>query len=160
MKKLYCHTSLRNEVLEGASYDIVGETLDSYEIIDEKGYEHAFSKEPDEFGESYKTWFNLVVVQKPKLKPLEGFLVDLGEIGGVMKVETTRKPPTYSDKAYTFKLSDEQTEKAKQWMKEREKHVGAIGGQFTFSFTPTSLGNIVTVSDGKEELSLTNKDLW
>ena len=94
MKKLYCHTSLRNEVLEGASYDIVGETLDNYEIIDEKGYEHTFSKEPDEFGESYKTWFNLVVEPKPKeikTNDMKTFILKVrqngGEYHGYTKIE-------------------------------------------------------------------------
>ena len=154
MKKLYCHTALRDEVLKGVSYDVIAESLDCYEIINEQGYEHSFTKALDGEGLSYKTWFNLVVT--PKSKPIEGFFDGLGEI---VKIEEKERP-TFSDKAFTFRLSDEQTEKAKQWMKERGKYVGAIGGQFTFSFTATSLGNIVTVSDGKEELKLTDSDLW
>ena len=154
MKKLYCHTGIDISVLKGVIYDVVAESLDSYEIIDELGYEHSFTKEPDEDGDSYKNWFELVKVKKSK--PIEGFFDGLGEI---VKIEEKERP-TYSDKAFTFKLSDEQTEKAKQWMKEREKYVGAIGGQFSFTFTPTGLGDIVTITDGKEELTLTDYNLW
>ena len=154
MKKLYCHTALKDAVLEGASYEIVGGTLDGYEIIDEQGYEHEFTKEPDEDGLSYKTWFNLVLPKKSK--PIEGFFDGLGEIVNIKEKEH----PTYSDEAFTFKLSDAQTKKAKEWMKEREEYVGAIGGQFSFIFKPTGLGDIVTLTDGEEELKLTDYDLW
>lgn len=59
-----------------------------------------------------------------------------------------------------FKLSDEQWEKAKEWMKEREKYSGAIGGQFSFVFTQTSLGLITVVKDQESELDLTDYDFW
>ena len=163
MKKLRCHTQIEGlygDILAvgGTEYQIIAETLECYIIIDECGYEHEFTKESDEEGLSYKNWFDLVDVprRKPKSKPFEGFFDGLGKIVDIEEKER----PTYSDKAFTFKLSDEQTEKAKQWMKEREKYVGAIGGQFTFTFTPTGLGNIVTITDGKEELRLTDSDLW
>ena len=65
MKKLYCHTSLKDMsgdymVKVGETYTIVAETLSDYEIIDEQGFEHAFSKEPDDRGLSYKDWFELI----------------------------------------------------------------------------------------------------
>ena len=78
MKKLYCHTALKDAVLEGASYVIVAESLDNYEIIDEQGYEHSFTKEPDEDGFSYKNWFNLVLPKKES-KPFDGFFDGLGK---------------------------------------------------------------------------------
>lgn len=59
-----------------------------------------------------------------------------------------------------FNLSEDQLKKADEWMKQREKYVGAIGGQFTFKFTPTGLGVIVVISDAEGSLDLTNYDLW
>jgi hypothetical protein len=59
-----------------------------------------------------------------------------------------------------FELSKEQHEKAQLWMKEREKYSGAIGGQFSFIFIPTSLGMIAKVTDGKETLDLTDYSDW
>lgn len=56
-----------------------------------------------------------------------------------------------------FELTSEQWAKAKAWMAERSQYSGAIGGQFSFVFTPTSIGEIVSVVDSKskEELNLT-----
>lgn len=68
--------------------------------------------------------------------------------------------PTYSENCFKFYLSDQQTEKAKQWMKEREKYVGTIGGQFTFMITPTSFGVVVKITDGEDTLDLTDYELW
>jgi len=62
----------------------------------------------------------------------------------------------------TFTLSAEQVEKYDKWRikknkKKGEAYVGAIGGAYTFCFTPTGLGVIeeVKCSDG-EELDLTD----
>ena len=52
-----------------------------------------------------------------------------------------------------FKLNKEQTEKYQEWKKEHDvictvsksNDIGAIGGRFTFQFTPTSLGTITIV---------------
>jgi hypothetical protein len=59
-----------------------------------------------------------------------------------------------------FNLTKEQYEKASIWMKEREKYSGAIGGQFSFVFSPTSIGMVASVTDGNESLDLTDYDLW
>jgi hypothetical protein len=59
-----------------------------------------------------------------------------------------------------FTLTEEQYEKAKVWMEERAKYSGAIGGQFSFVFTPTSLGIGVSVTDGKDSLNLTDYSKW
>lgn len=78
----------------------------------------------------------------------------------ILRDEDNYDLPTYSENAFTFKLSDQQTDKAKEWMEERKKYVGAIGGQFTFEITPTGLGQIIKLTDGEEILDLTNYDLW
>ena len=66
----------------------------------------------------------------------------------------------------TFVLSAEQHKKYDEWRKEKNKtkgevYVGAIGGAYTFCFTPTGLGDIVEVkcADGTK-LDLTDSDLW
>jgi hypothetical protein len=59
-----------------------------------------------------------------------------------------------------FTLTDEQQKKANAWMDERQKYSGAIGGQFSYVFTPTSIGMAVSITDGKDKLDLTDYDLW
>ena len=47
-----------------------------------------------------------------------------------------------------FELTDKQRENAGEWMaKHRTSNQGAIGGQFTYEFTPTTIGVIVKVRD-------------
>jgi hypothetical protein len=61
-----------------------------------------------------------------------------------------------------FDLTAEQHKKYDEWRKEKgEVYVGAIGGAYTFCFTPTGLGNMVEVkcADGTK-LDLTDSDLW
>jgi hypothetical protein len=45
--------------------------------------------------------------------------------------------------------------------KDGELYVGAVGGAYTFCFTPTGIGEIieVTASDG-DKLDLTDFDTW
>jgi hypothetical protein len=50
-----------------------------------------------------------------------------------------------------FELSELQKKKYLAWKKRKEKktgevYVGAIGGAYTFCFTPTSIGTIVEVT--------------
>lgn len=59
-----------------------------------------------------------------------------------------------------FQLTEEQYKKAQKWMKERTKYSGAVGGQFSFTFTPTSIGMIAKVTDGKDELDITDISNW
>ncbi|WP_226035771.1 hypothetical protein [Aquibacillus saliphilus] len=63
---------------------------------------------------------------------------------------------------YSFGLDEKQSKKAEKWMEEKEAYVGAIGGQFTFRFTPTGLGTIAVICDDEsgEELNLTDYDEW
>ena len=63
-----------------------------------------------------------------------------------------------------FELNEEETQKFNDWRNNhncKQKDVGAIGGRFTFCFTPTSLGELATVkcACGKE-LDLTNVSDW
>lgn len=65
----------------------------------------------------------------------------------------------------TFTLNEEQEKKLSEWLKTRElgKYAGAIGGRFTYSFTPTSIGLIVEVADGmgdKAKIDLSDYDSW
>lgn len=62
-----------------------------------------------------------------------------------------------------FTLDARQLEKYSEWLKTRRPaDEGAIGGRYTFSFTPTGLGYGVRVYDNiqNEELDLTPYDEW
>jgi hypothetical protein len=61
-----------------------------------------------------------------------------------------------------FQLTDEQVEQTEKWKEEREKYVGAIGGQFGYIFIPTSLGHIMKIKcyATEEELDLTDYSDW
>jgi len=62
-----------------------------------------------------------------------------------------------------FVLTKEEQEKANAFHKKcRKKYAGAIGGAFTYSFTPTSMGVIASVECGfcKEKLVLTDFNDW
>lgn len=57
-----------------------------------------------------------------------------------------------------FELTEGQVQKFNQWRATKpEIYVGAIGGAYTFEFTPTGIGMVVTVkcADGTE-LDLTD----
>lgn len=62
-----------------------------------------------------------------------------------------------------FELTEKEEILAWKFIKEKQvEYCGAIGGQFTFTFTRTSLGQISTIIDcvSKEELTLTDFDEW
>jgi len=72
-----------------------------------------------------------------------------------------------------FKLTDEDSEKVNNWIKEHKQDknckysipngqkTGAIGGAYTYSFTPTSIGTIKKVECAcGVEFNFTNFDLW
>lgn len=76
-----------------------------------------------------------------------------------------------------FKLSEEQNQKLSEWAEEQNKKVaksqedtdfickpyyGACGGGFSFTFTPTSLGVGVKVTNNitKETIDLTDYENW
>jgi hypothetical protein len=73
--------------------------------------------------------------------------------------------------SYRFELSPDQQKEFETWQEENDQrlvtsgaslHAGAIGGRFTFSFTNTSLGTVVKVSDdlAKNELDLSDYESW
>jgi hypothetical protein len=60
-----------------------------------------------------------------------------------------------------FKLTEKQVKLAEKWTKEKRiENQGAIGGQFTYEFTPCSIGLFVSVKDTvtNETLDLTEYD--
>jgi hypothetical protein len=66
-----------------------------------------------------------------------------------------------------FNLDKEQQQKLSDWQAEQDTllestYAGAIGGRFTYSFTPTSLDTIVKVTDGltNNTIDLTDYDSW
>ncbi len=62
-----------------------------------------------------------------------------------------------------FCLNDKQLEQIKAWASKHEKvYTGAIGGRYTYTFTPTSVGMIVNVIDcvTKEKLDISNYEDW
>ena len=64
---------------------------------------------------------------------------------------------------YNFSLDENEQKKLNEWMANKsKKYVGAIGGRFTYSFTPTSLGCVVKVRDDidKDEIDLTYYLSW
>lgn len=67
--ELICHTELRmvNEpnrgkraLTFGVIYPVTHETSSYYEVIDDLGKEHTFTKNPDEEGKSYQDWLNVL----------------------------------------------------------------------------------------------------
>ena len=66
----------------------------------------------------------------------------------------------YVEHSLGFSITPEQNAKIKEWMKKYEgQHFGAIGGAFTYRFTPTGIGTFATVTgpDG-DELKLQEAD--
>ena len=62
---------------------------------------------------------------------------------------------------FNFSLDEEQTKKFLEWRKTLPKRdSGAIGGAYTFSFTPTGLGTIVEVSYFKNHKIDLTDDNW
>jgi hypothetical protein len=66
-----------------------------------------------------------------------------------------------------FSLSSEQVAKFEEWQRELAAHYGprysgAVGGRYTFEFTPNGIGVAVRVIDfhTKQELDLTEFDSW
>jgi len=60
-----------------------------------------------------------------------------------------------------FELSIPQVKKLEEWIslrKETVKDTGAIGGRFTFCFTPTSLGTVITVKDSVDNSTIDISD--
>ena len=64
---------------------------------------------------------------------------------------------------FAQELSPKQESKLIDWQaKLPQKYTGAVGGRYTYSFTPTSLGVITKVSDAitNEVLDLTEYEGW
>lgn len=58
----------------------------------------------------------------------------------------------------TFELSEKQLKKLNKWKKSKDgdMYVGAIGGAYDFTFTPTNIGTVVIVKCADNtELDLT-----
>lgn len=67
--------------------------------------------------------------------------------------------------AYKFRIDDEQVKKFQKWAKEHEEICEplqtAIGGRFTFKFTPTSIADVVKVECAcGAEIDLSDYDNW
>lgn len=78
----------------------------------------------------------------------------------------TYTPPEKDKVKLIFEVTEKQYKKYQRWRnakkkKEGELYVGAIGGAYSFCFTPTGVGEIVTVqaADG-DELDLTDYNTW
>ena len=62
-----------------------------------------------------------------------------------------------------FELNEVEIKRFNEWSsKHEEVYEGTIGGRYTFSFTRTSLGDAVVVTDSftKEEKNITDYDSW
>ena len=70
------------------------------------------------------------------------------------------------EKTLTFTVDADELKKAEEWMKkQKEKHgseIGTIGDRFSYKFTPTGLGVIISVVDAltKKSKVITNFDNW
>lgn len=79
--------------------------------------------------------------------------------------KTIKYAPT-QNAAKTFTLTDEEMVKVHKFMKEEDAKTGgdygAIGGAYTYSFTPTSIGVITKVTNGSSNavLDLSDYDSW
>ena len=93
------------------------------------------------------------------------------------QTESSKKPEVVKCESYTdykkcFGLYKEQIEAANNWMKEHDKakHIsagaafrysGAIGGAYTWCFTGTSLGQVVTLECScGDKLDVSDYDNW
>jgi hypothetical protein len=78
-----------------------------------------------------------------------------------------------SEMKLTIELTSAQVRRLKQWQNEQNAKVaakqkksyayyGAIGGGFSFIYTPTSVGNVIKVMNSvtKEEIDLTDYGSW
>jgi hypothetical protein len=62
-----------------------------------------------------------------------------------------------------FSLSAEQFSAVKEWMAgHKKRYSGAIGGRYSYTFTPTGLGVIAKITDNAtgEVLDVTDYDGW
>ena len=86
MKKLYCHTDLVFEgklcAKNGKTYDIVDESHKYYDIINEEDNVHSFTKKKDEYGESYRLWFNLIEPKEEAKQTMKKFVLKVEQNGG------------------------------------------------------------------------------
>lgn len=61
----------------------------------------------------------------------------------------------------TLHCTDDEISKLIEWMSKFKSSTAAIGGEFTYCFTPTGLGTIVKVKHYQgEELDLTDYESW
>lgn len=64
----------------------------------------------------------------------------------------------------SFSMTEEEEKKISSWYRENgfdQMATGAIGGDLTFHFTPTSLGMVFTVTHSSgAELDLTDYESW
>lgn len=74
--------------------------------------------------------------------------------------KTIKKPTVNKIPKRSFHLTKEENEKYLNWKNTLPpKHFGAIGGGYSFIFTPTSMGDIIKVKrDDGYEIDLTDYD--
>jgi len=66
---------------------------------------------------------------------------------------------------FGVQFTDVEQKRLDDWMatKDLTKYEGSIGGRFTYHITPTSLGNIIKVSDAMEQkdtIDITEYEGW
>jgi len=92
------------------------------------------------------------------LKGKEKLCTKCDNMPSIMDVQTIAAKTSLED----F-LSEEQLKKLAKWKKKKKaKNEGAIGGRYTYSFTPTGLGYVIKVRDNidKNEIDLTDVEDW
>jgi hypothetical protein len=61
-----------------------------------------------------------------------------------------------------FNLTEQQKAAVSEFTNVPAEYCGAIGGRYTFSFTPTAIGMVVEITDNvlKRQLDITDYDSW
>lgn len=62
-----------------------------------------------------------------------------------------------------FEIDEEQLKKIQEWKNTlKVEYTGAIGGRFTYEFTPTGIGTAITVKDcvTDQSLDVSDYDNW
>jgi len=86
------------------------------------------------------------------MSAIKRHIEELAEKLGKSFNEITEEDIKLSMQPMVFELSAEQTIEYKEWRKTKPANKAAIGGAFTFCFTPTSIGVMVEVqhADGSK----------
>ena len=92
---------------------------------------------------------------------INGHNIDREKAKKWVKKEVIALCENYDKNEYSFDLNEKERKKLEKWQKKIKKKHGQYGS-FTFKFTPTGIGNGITVYSHleNEELDVTDIDSW